>query len=281
MSDNPLKQYFRSAAIHLALPSNGQFYPGGSITMPETGEVPVYPMTAIDEITYKTPDALFNGSAVVDVIKSCVPAIHDPWQMPTVDMNTILAAIRIATIGQTIPIESQCPKCNEVTDYEFDLRVLIDKKPDVSAYNKSMDIGDLKIFFRPLSYKEVNENNQTQFEEQKLAQVLNSSAATDEDKITVLSEAFTRIAAFTVNTIARSINSIQTPSAVVNDPTFIIEFLRNAEADTFNAIKARIIKLKSIENIEPLHITCPVEECGHKYDQAIMLDMTSFFARNS
>ena len=62
---NPLQQYFRRPAIYLRLPSEGNGYPEGSINLPDNGEVPVYPMTTIDEITSRTPDALFNGTVVV------------------------------------------------------------------------------------------------------------------------------------------------------------------------------------------------------------------------
>ena len=99
MSDNPLAQYFRTPAIHLDLPSKGEGYPDGVLEMPDSGEVPVMPMTAIDEITYKTPDALFNGSSVVDVIQSCIPSIKDAWQMPITDLTAVLTAIRIASFG--------------------------------------------------------------------------------------------------------------------------------------------------------------------------------------
>ena len=75
MSNNPLKQFFRQPAIYVRLPSQGKFYPPGVLEMPATGELPVYPMTAIDEITYRTPDALFNGQATVNVLQSCVPDI--------------------------------------------------------------------------------------------------------------------------------------------------------------------------------------------------------------
>ncbi len=65
---NPLRQFFRQPAIYLRLPSNGNFWPKDSIDFPANMELPVLPMTAIDEITYRTPDALFNGQAVVSVI---------------------------------------------------------------------------------------------------------------------------------------------------------------------------------------------------------------------
>ena len=60
-SANPLKQYFRQPAIYLRLPTGGKYWPPGSIELTHNGEFSVYPMTAIDEITYRTPDALFNG----------------------------------------------------------------------------------------------------------------------------------------------------------------------------------------------------------------------------
>ena len=77
---NPLKQYFRRPAIYLRLPSEGKFYSQGAIDLPENKEIPIYPMTAIDEITTKTPDMLFNGTAVIEIIKSCVPNIKNPWE---------------------------------------------------------------------------------------------------------------------------------------------------------------------------------------------------------
>jgi hypothetical protein len=76
---NPLRKYFRQPAIHLRLPSGGKFYPDGVVDLPPNGEIPIYPMTAVDEIITRTPDALFNGSAVPDILKSCVPNIKDPW----------------------------------------------------------------------------------------------------------------------------------------------------------------------------------------------------------
>ena len=121
MMDNPLKQYFRRPALYLKLPSKGNFYPEGAIDLPENGEVPVYPMTAIDEITTKTPDALYNGVAVTDIIKSCVPAIKNPWLMPAVDLDPILVAIRAASGDGNLELESTCPKCSESSSYGVNL----------------------------------------------------------------------------------------------------------------------------------------------------------------
>ena len=58
--------FFVDQQYSISLPSGGESYGPEDIEWPDEGkELPVYPMTAIDEITTKTPDALFNGSAMV------------------------------------------------------------------------------------------------------------------------------------------------------------------------------------------------------------------------
>jgi len=96
---NPLAGYYRQPKIYLDLPSKGNYYTQGSLDVSEDGRYPVYAMTAKDELMYKTPDALMNGQATVEVIKSCIPSIKDPWKMPSLDVDACLVAIRIATYG--------------------------------------------------------------------------------------------------------------------------------------------------------------------------------------
>ena len=95
-TSNPLQKYFRQPAIYVVLPSEGRHYPPGTLDMPTNGEIPIYPMTAMDEIISRTPDALFNGSAVAQLFKSCVPNIKDPWAVPQIDIDMLFTAIRIA-----------------------------------------------------------------------------------------------------------------------------------------------------------------------------------------
>jgi hypothetical protein len=107
--NNPLRQYFRQPAIYIRLPSGGEFYPPGTLDMPPNQELPVLPMTAVDEITYRTPDALFNGSAMVNVIQSCVPNIRDAWAIPAMDVDSILVGIRVASYGHSYGIDQSMP----------------------------------------------------------------------------------------------------------------------------------------------------------------------------
>lgn len=278
MSDNPLKRYFRTPSIHLELPSKGEYYKEGAIEMPVTGEVPVFPMSALDDIIYKTPDALFNGSAVVDVIKSCIPAIKDPWQMPVNDLTSVLTAIRIASLGHDMDIETQCPKCESVADYTIDLRNVLDSVV-IADYTKPLVTGDLQIYFKPMVYKDLNESNMLRFEEDKMRQILVDSNIEQSEQIRLLSEAFKKVSDYTIKTIAKNIKSIVTPDISVDNEEHILEFLKSCENELYKRIKSAVVEHKSKEVLKPLHITC--SECKHKYDQAFTMDMTSFFAQNS
>jgi len=272
--NNPLKQYFRQPAIYIKLPSQGNNYPAGSLTMPPTGELPVYAMTAIDEITYRTPDALYNGQATVNVIQSCIPDIKDGWGIPSADIDTLLVAIRIASYGHDMDFNSQCPACNHESERTLDLRTVLDsiKAPD---YTKNLAWGDMEIYFKPLSYKNLNDNNQMQFENQKLLQILPDSAVPDSEKMTALSAALRKITDITVSSLAQSIAAVKTPQALVSEAGFIDEFLKNCDRELFNQIRDRIIELKVQSEMQPLKLACT--ECNHEYEQSITLDMASFF----
>ena len=273
-TDNPLRKYFRQAVIHLRLPSGGKFYPPGTLDLPPNGEIPILSMTAVDEITSRTPDALFNGSAVVNVLASCVPNIKNAWTIPAVDFNALLAAVRIASYGHEMEISSTCPGCGETHPYTIDLRWALDKiqMPD---YDTPCVIGDLNCFFVPMTYQQMNDVSRVQYEDQKLMQVMNSSETTEEEKMQKLGDAFKRITFLTIHSIAQSIGAIKTSSAMVTDTQQIEEFLVNAPKDVFNRIKEHAIRLREATDLPPIDVSC--DGCQNEYKQEFTLDMSNFF----
>lgn len=273
-SSNPLRKYFRQPAIHLRLPSNGKFYPPGTIQMPPNGELPIYPMTAVDEIVTRTPDALFNGSSIVEIISSCVPNIKDAWSVPAVDLNALLTAVRLASYGHEMDISCKCPKCQEVDDFTVDLRAVLDniRMPD---YDQPITLGDLTVYFVPMTYKQINEVGRIQYEDQKIVQMVNNSELTEDEKMNRLGEAFKRITQLTVKSIAASINAIKSDDAMVTDPAQIEEFLLNIEKNMFETIKEHVVKLREATDLKPIDIRC--SSCEHEYQQSFTLDMTNFF----
>ena len=272
--NNPLRQYFRQPAIYIELPSQGKFYPQGALNMPQTNKLPVYPMTAIDEITYRTPDALFNGQATVNVIQSCVPDIKNAWSIPSMDVDTVLVSIRIASYGHEMGFSTQCPACQHVSDQSIDLRNVLDSMRPVD-YAKPIVSGDMEIYFRPMSYQNMSDNNQLQYENQKLLQNIPESATSETDKMSALSKALQEVTAMTVKALAQSIAMVKTPTAMVSEPEFIEELLKNCDRKLFNEIRDFIVTNKAQSEMQPIKLTCP--ECKHEYEQTVTLDMSSFF----
>lgn len=273
INNNPLKQYFRRPAVYIRLPSEGKDYAPGVIDMPENGEIPVYPMTAIDEITTKTPDALFNGVAIVDLIKSCVPAIKDPWAISSTDLDAVLIGMRAASSGNNMDLESQCPKCEDISTYGINLIAILAqmKAPD---YDQTLDISDLKIKFKPLSYKQMNQASQGQFEVQKIFANLDN-LPNDEERNKKSTEALKMVTELTMDILSKTIEYIETPGMRVDNYEFVIDFLRNCDKNTYTAIRDYNAKLKSLTELKPLHIKCA--SCTHEYDQPFTLNASDFF----
>ena len=275
---NPLSQYFRQPAIYIKLPSQGNYYPEGAIEMPQNGEVPVLPMTAIDEITYRTPDALFSGQAVINVIQSCVPAIKDAWAIPSIDIDTILVGIRIASYGHDMTFSTTCPSCQNEDEYGVDLRTVLDrmKKPD---YTTPIKQGDIEIYFRPMTYKNLSDNNKIQFDEQRIFQSLTTDGSVDNTQLTAMSDALKRMTEMTVSALSQSIMTIKTPTAMVTEQEYISEFMKNCDSKLFNLIQNYVVEHKAEAEMQPIMINC--NACQHEYQQSITLDMSNFFGRAS
>ena len=274
MDNNPLRQYFRRPSVYMKLPSGGLGYPEGAIDVTETGELPVYPMTAIDEITARTPDALFNGTAVVELIRSCIPNIKDPWAVSNVDLDAILVAIKAASSPNgEMDIESACPKCEEVSGYKINLAGLLTglSSPD---FKTPLDLGDLSISFRPLSFREVNEASVQQFELQRIFNQL-ESAEDDEKKAKIMQEGLQKITSLTMELLSKSIVEINTPTVPVTETTYILDFLQHCDRNLYIQIREYSAKIRQDSELKPMQITCVA--CGNKYDQTITLNPTDFF----
>jgi hypothetical protein len=273
MENNPLRQYFRRPAVYLKLPSGGSNYNEEIVQLPDTGELPVYPMTAIDEITARTPDALFNGTAVAELIKSCIPAIKDPWKINSVDLDSILIAIKAASGGENLELDSTCPSCTETATYQINLiGILSSLKP--GNYESLLEIGDLKIKFKPLTYKEMNAGAMGQFEVQRTYMNLEFIEDLEERNLASHS-ALEKITYLTMELIANTVDYIVTPNLTVSEKEFILDFLHHCDRNVYAEIRDYNAKLKLETEIKPLHIKC--DNCEHEYEQSFTLNPADFF----
>jgi len=275
-TNNPLKKHFRHPEVYVRLPSNGRFYSKDSLEMPENGELPVYPMTAMDKITVRTPDALFNGDATVKVIQSCIPAIKDATGLPTSDLAALLIAIRIASNGHMLDISTTCPKCKHEDEFQLDLRVVLDGVK-IGDYGKPLFLDDMEIYFRPVSYKHASASAIQQFAHQRSLKQIESmgSSMTDEEKLVRIHEAIKVLSEMSVESLSESISHIVVDDTTVTDRAHIGEFIENASASDYDAIRAYALALREVSELDNLKITC--SECEHKYEMPLDLDTSSFF----
>jgi hypothetical protein len=273
IENNPLRQYFRRPAVHIKLPSGGQGYPEGVVDLPPSGELPVYPMTAIDEITARTPDALFNGTAVTDLIKSCVPNIKDPWAINSNDLDAILISIKAASGNDSLELDSICPKCSESAVYGVNLIGVLSTLK-AGDYTKPLEVGELQVKIRPLTFKEMNIASVQQFEIQKFFESI-SNVQDETEKNAKTQDALRKITDVTMELLSHSIEYIQTPSLRVDESEYILDFLKHCDSNMYTKIREYNAELKTATEIKPLPVKCI--HCQHDYEQPFTLNPSDFF----
>ena len=274
---NPLAGHFRQPSIYLKLPSGGRWWSENALDMPANQELPIYPMSTKDEILLRTPDALLNGQGIVDVIQSCCPNIQDAWQMPSVDVDAILIAIRIATYGNNMSFNSKCPHCGEDNTHEVDLGYPLSQLacPD---YSDPLVYKDLKIKFKPQHYFAVNKTNMIEFEEQKILNLLNDTDMDAEKKALELSAAMNRLFAHGISSCVQSTEYIEMGNGTrVVEHQYIDEFYRNAESAFIKQLQAKISSFVEQSKPEQLHLSC--QECQSPYDIDLTFDYANFFVK--
>jgi hypothetical protein len=272
---NPLQKHFRRPAIYVKLPSDGRCWPEGSLELTATGEIPVYPMTTKDEITIRTPDALFNGTGVVDVLQSCMPNIKDAWKMPSTDVDAALIAIRIASYSPNMDIETKCIHCSEENTYSVDLNNVL-QNIRFPNYNDVLSVDNLEIKFKPQMFFEANKTNLVNFEEQKLLATVSDSELEESERGLKFMEHMKRILDLNIQSFVDSTEYIKTEDGtIVSEKVFIYEFYSNADRKVIATIKAHLDKLNETVKIKPVSVNCG--DCSKPFNIAIQFDYSNFF----
>jgi hypothetical protein len=277
-SPNPLSKHFRQPQLYLKLPSAGRWWPAGSIDIPVTGELPVFAMTAKDELTMKTPDALLNGQSTVDVVQSCIPSIKDAWKMPSVDLDAILIAIRQATYGNHMEFVSVCPHCQRKNEREADLSVIAQSFV-CPNFEEVILIEDLEIYLKPQNYFQFNKASMENFEQQRILAVVGDKTLSDEDKLLKFNELFRKLLSLTVEQVTKGVAGIKTEDGVlVEDRDQLDEFFANCNRPVWDAVKTRLETLADQTPLKHVKVECEHDDCGKGFETPLVFEMSSFFA---
>lgn len=268
---NPLHKYYRQPKLFISLPSQGLYYSQGNLKG-DYNNVPVFGMTGIDEIMFKTPDALFNGEATSSVIESCCPYITDAKNMPSFDVDSVLIAIRIATYGETMTVSSRCSNCSAENDYDIDLRKIIEYFSGLS-FDNTVQLGEISIRLKPLTYQQLTGFSLENFKLQRmLFQIGDISEQEQKDQLDTV---YKRLGELQVELFMSSIESVSTPESAVSDPDLIRDWLQNSDRTVYNTVKEKLEKNKDAWSVPKQPVKC--SSCGHEEDIGVELDQSNFF----
>lgn len=256
---NPLTSFMRQPKIYIRLPSGGEYWPAGSLAPSETGDYPVYSMTAKDELMLKVPDAVMSGQAVVDVVQHCVPHIKNAWNIPSIDLDVILIAIRLATYGEKMVTPIMINGEDEL-EYSMDLRVVMDSLMSSITWDPVVPINDqLTVFVRPMNYKQLSESAVQTFETQKMLQIANNNTMSEDEKVRAFKESFNKLTTVTIGIVEHSIFRIDSSDGSTDNPRHIKEFVENVDKEIFNKIQNHLDLLKEANAIKPVQVTVTEE----------------------
>ena len=227
---NPLAGFFRTPKLFTKVPSQGKFYTDDVVEMPESGELPIFPMTAKDEVILKNPDALLNGEAVAHVIMSCVPAVKNPRKMISNDIEALLVAIQGASRGDSVEVTGKCPECGEICTSTASVESALETMSVLEETYSFKTNSGLEITLRPFTYESTIKAGIANFQSTRSLQGI-SEIADEMEQLKAFNASFVRIAQMNFDLVVDSVASI---SGVNNSEEFTVydrgqikEFLEN------------------------------------------------------
>jgi hypothetical protein len=273
---NPLKAYFRKPGIYIKLPSQGKFYDVKPADLNEMGEIPVYPLTAKDELLLKNADSLLNGNALTQLINSCAPSIVDPVNMPSIDLDAILVAIKRCTYGEKLDVTTQC-ECEAVNEVSVDLNQLI---AGISVLEENPPIeheSGIKIFTKPITVKHLLSLNWVQYEQIRTLQLAEQQNMPEKEKMDLLTKSYETLTTESINVVSSSIDTVLLPDgSVVSDKKMIEEWVRDLSKPEYTKLETAIMDTNKKGVSKEFNVQC--QKCSTVYKSSLDLNPTTFFA---
>ena len=272
---NPLVDFYRNPKLYVALPSGAGHYSEDIIEMTEVGELPVYPMTAKDDILTKNPDALLNGDAVIKLVKSCVPAVKNPAELLAPDMEVLLIAIRQASSNdEFMEVNRDCPNCNEPNRFDLDLSVALAESQDIEPFKTITLSNGLDVVLTPTNYLHTIQSAKAVIEQNR--QFRSIQADNSDEQLKALGDALEKLSLMNYEVILNSIKSIAIPGGdTVTEIEHISEFLNNVEKEIGMELNEHVSEINNGGIQKEIEMQC--SECSHVYKTPINYDPVGFF----
>jgi hypothetical protein len=199
--------------------------------------------------------------------------------MPSIDVDAVLIAIRVASYGTKLTVSAKCPECSEEHDYDIDLTGLLGqvKCPN---YDQTVDVDGLKIKLRAQPYISVTQTNIVQFEEQKIAQALNDPDISDDVRNTRIKVSMKNLLDLNDKMLVDSTEYVETEDGTqVTDRAQITELYKNSPSTLTKKIEARLAEIAKEGALPMTQLNC--SKCNKPYEVPLEFDYARFFATGS
>jgi len=250
---NPLTSFFRKKKLSLFLPSKGQWYPENSLSLDKDGSLSVFAMTADADIKFRAGDISLSGKSTYDLIKECLPGILNPENIPNIDVDTILLAIRLASYGDDFELNVSVPNTKLVRTLKISLTTflceLLSRKDkwDDSIIIESEDGQKISLTIYPISLKYLfNISKDISQQKKALTKNFDSNENIKDEKL--FTDSINQLSNTAINLVCDSIKTLELidsnnntivslTSSTPQDEKQINQIIRGMDIEFFNAIR--------------------------------------------
>lgn len=155
ITQNPLLQKLKLPGRVFQLPSRGALYKNGELGTAE-GEVHVHAMSALTEINLKNPDQLFNGKALEEVCRECIPDVKKPSELFGRDVDALMFFLRLVTYGPQfeINVKHNCENAKNHS-YTVDIEKMVHEMAFLDPTTKYEVVlqNEQKVVLHPVKFE--------------------------------------------------------------------------------------------------------------------------------
>jgi hypothetical protein len=201
--------------------------------------------------------------------------------MPSIDVDAILIAIRMATYGTKMSVPITVPGTKIEKDYELDLQATLDKLLN-AQYQTTTLVGNMEITTQPLSYDQFSKMAIKSFEEARVQELIKDQDMAEEEKLKRFQQSLTKLTDLNVSMVGDTVASVKVDGQTVTDKNMIKEFIENAEKGFFQAVLDHLELQRQAFALPTITVDSTEEEqkagAPEQYTIPVQFDTANFFA---
>jgi hypothetical protein len=199
--------------------------------------------------------------------------------MPGIDVDAVLIAIRMASYGTNMDVDTNCPNCQAENNNEVDLTTVL-TGITVPDFTSTVAIDGLKIKLKPQLFIGINRQNLITFEEQKIMNSLTNMDDNPEVKAAAIQTSMDKLIDLGIDIVADSTEYVELDDGVrVTERAFIVEFYKNANGAIMRSVQDTLAEINKDSAIKAQKTQCT--SCQTEYQVPLNFDYASFFAIGS